>query len=310
MRRCLKIANPKEKSAKNAKNGRDAHIRKTDDIIVRADADVTNVATESEKCEATKKKSARIAVIIIIVSALVFILSGGYLLYKFAYVPYKQEKEFGQYKTGEKATVSVSSETGEVKVDVPVDFDKLKKANEDIYAWINIPGTKVDYPVLQSKDDNAYYLNHTINGERSVYGSIYTEDYNNKDFNDFNTLIYGHNMKNKTMFGGLKEFRDASFFEKNRYIFVYQENRILKYEIFAACSWDNKHILANRNFNLSENRTAYLEEIFAVRDMSSQIKRDIKVTADDRIITLSTCMNNKEKRFIVSGVLIYDSQNP
>ncbi len=117
-------------------------------------------------------------------------------------------------------------------------------------------------------------------------------------------------MKNGTMFGSLKKFRDASFFEENRYINVYMENRILKYEVFAACTWDNKHILANRNFDLSENRELYLEEIFSVRDMNSQINEDITVTAEDRIITLSTCMNNKEKRFIVSGVLVYDSQNP
>lgn len=203
-----------------------------------------------------------------------------------------------------------SSEQAVQEVEVPVDFEKLKKANPHIYAWINVPGTKVDYPILRSPDDNAFYLNHTINGQKSLYGSIYTEDYNGMDFMDFNTLLYGHNMKNGTMFGSLKKFRDASFFEENRYINVYMENRILKYEIFAACTWDNKHILATRNFDLETNRTLYIEDIFAVRDMKSQIKKDITVTSEDRLITLSTCMNNDAKRFIVSGVLIYDSANP
>lgn len=208
-------------------------------------------------------------------------------------------------------TTAVSSENVSSDVEVPVDFKKLKKANSDIYAWINIPGIDgLDYPILQSEKSNSYYLKHTVNGEWSVYGSIFTENYNKKDFSDFNTLVYGHNMKNGTMFGSLKKFRDADFFEKNRYIYIYTENRILKYEIFAACTWDNKHILATRNFESSENRAAYLDEIFAVRDMNSQIKKDIKVTPDDKIITLSTCMNNDDKRFIVSGVLIYDSQNP
>ncbi len=210
------------------------------------------------------------------------------------------------------ATISTNqSNTDDDDVVVPVDFAKLKKANSDIYAWITIPGIDaLDYPILQHESNNAYYLNRTVNKKKSVYGSIFTEDYNNKDFNDFNTLIYGHNMKNGTMFGSLKKFRDAKFFKKNRYIYIYMENRILKYEIFAACVWDNKHIIANRNFDLEENRTQYLEEIFAVRGMNSQIKKDITVTAQDRIVTLSTCMNNGEKRFIVSGVLIYDSQNP
>lgn len=200
-----------------------------------------------------------------------------------------------------------SQENANNEVPVPVDFDKLEKANSDIYAWISIPAVNVDYPILQSETDNSYYLDHTVNGQKSVYGSIYTENYNNKDFSDFNTLIYGHNMKNGTMFGSLKKFRDSTFFNENRYITVYLEGRILKYEIFAAYTWDNKHILLSRNFESEHNRKVYLEEIFAVRDMNSQISKEIQVTENDRIITLSTCMNNKDKRFLVSGVLVYDS---
>lgn len=192
-------------------------------------------------------------------------------------------------------------------VEVPVDFDKLKKANPEIYAWISIPEVKVDYPILQSESDNGFYLNHTVNGQKSVYGSIYTEDYNSKDFSDFNTLVYGHNMKNGTMFGSLKKYRDAEFFKNNRFITVYMPGRILKYEIFAAYTWDNKHILLTRNFETGYNRKSYIEEIFAVRDMKSQINKEITVTEDDRIITLSTCMGDKSKRFLVSGVLVYDS---
>lgn len=210
-------------------------------------------------------------------------------------------------------TTSVSSneENTPDKVEVPVDFKKLKKTNKDIYAWIRIPGLDVvDYPIVQHPKNNAYYLNRSIKKEWSVYGSIFTEDYNQKDFMDFNTLVYGHNMRNGTMFGSLKKFRDAQFFEENRYIYVYMENRILKYEIFAACTWDNKHIIDGNNFDIEQGRTAYLQNIFSVRDMNSQVKNDIEVTAEDRIITLSTCMNDKEKRFIVSGVLIYDSQHP
>ncbi len=224
-------------------------------------------------------------------------------------VHYYQVWEMKQFAK-EVTVSSTSSQKEEVKVDVPVNFKKLKKANPDIYAWINIPNTVIDYPILQSEESNSYYLDHTVNGNRSAYGSIYTEDYNNKDFSDFNTVIYGHNMKNGTMFGSLKKFRDSSFFEKNRYINVYLENRILKYEIFAACTWDNKHILANNDFLLEEERSDYIERIFNVRDMNSQIKKDLEVTSEDKIITLSTCMNNKKKRFIVSGVLVYDSQNP
>ena len=106
-----------------------------------------------------------------------------FLAYQQIIQPSCQSSELDDYKAD--STV-VSSQ--EVKLDIPVDFDKLKKANKDIYAWIVVPGTQVDYPVLQHKSNNAYYLNRTINKEWSAYGSIFTEDYNNKDFNDLGTL--------------------------------------------------------------------------------------------------------------------------
>lgn len=242
-------------------------------------------------------------IIVLVICLGVVIASAGYFINS-----YFESKKIENLR--DHVLVSSEQETGDKKdnkVAVPVDFDKLERVNPDIYAWISIPEVDVDYPILQSDSDNGFYLNHTVNGKQSVYGSIYTEDYNNKDFSDFNTLVYGHNMKNGTMFGSLKKYRDAEFFNKNRFITVYLPGRILKYEIFAAYTWDNKHVLLTRNFDNAENRATYLEEIFAVRDMNSQIKRDIDVSADDKIITLSTCMNDKSRRFLVSGVLVYDS---
>ncbi len=242
-------------------------------------------------------------IIVLLICTVALIACGLYFINN-----YLQNQNIEDLKQEVSLPTESNNKTEEKKeVQVPVDFEKLKKANPDIYAWISIPEVKVDYPILQSENDNAFYLNHTVNGKKSVYGSIYTENYNYKDFSDFNTLVYGHNMKNGTMFGSLKKYRDAAFFNENRFITVYMPGRILKYEIFAAVTWDNKHILASRDFESAENRKIYIDEIFAVRDMNSQIKRDITVTENDRIITLSTCMNNKLKRFIVSGVLVYDS---
>ena len=84
---------------------------------------------------------------------------------------------------------------GTEQMENPIDFDSLTAQYPDIYAWIRIPGTKVDYPIVQREGDNGYYLNHTIDGKKKTEGSIYTEDYNSKDFGDANTVIYGHNMK-------------------------------------------------------------------------------------------------------------------
>ena len=193
-------------------------------------------------------------------------------------------------------------------VETPVDFVELKKKNPDIYAWINIPGTSVDYPVLRREDDNSYYLNHTVEEKKSIYGSIYTENYNDTDFADFNTVIYGHNMKNGTMFGTLKKYRDKAFFEQNQYINIYMPGRIMKYQIFAAYVWDNRHILLSLDFSNEDIREAYIDMILSTRKMNANINSGLPVTKDDRIITLSTCTGNDEERYLVQGVLIYDSR--
>ena len=93
----------------------------------------------------------------------------------------------------------------------PVDFAGMWETNEDVYAWITVPGTVIDYPILQHATDNTYYLNYNIDGSYGYPGCIYTENMNSKEFTDNNTVIYGHNMKNGTMFAGLHKFEDAAF---------------------------------------------------------------------------------------------------
>ena len=86
---------------------------------------------------------------------------------------------------------------------IPIVFAALQQINPDAFAWIRIPGTAIDYPVLQREGDNSYYLDHTAEGIQAAEGAIFTEDYNTKTFEDVNTVIYGHDMKNGTMFQNL-----------------------------------------------------------------------------------------------------------
>lgn len=201
-----------------------------------------------------------------------------------------------------------ASEKNANYVEPPVNFVSLKKINPDIYAWINIPGTVIDYPILRSADDNAYYLTHTAENQKSSYGAIYTEDYNDTDFADFNTVIYGHNMKNGTMFGSLRKYRSKDFFDSNREINIYMPGRIMKYRIFAAHITDDRHILLSYDFSNASVRDKYISDIFANKKMNSFFDENVGVTADDRIITLSTCTGKTEERYLVQGVLIYDSR--
>ncbi len=218
---------------------------------------------------------------------------------------------------GDAAQIDPVIVPGKNEVPVPIDFSVLQDANADVYAWIRIPlqGEEeqyiANYPILQSPSDTDptqnYYLTHDINRQKSVYGAIYTQDYNNKGFGDFNTLVYGHNMRDGSMFGTLKKYRDPAFFEANSEILVYMPGRILKYRIFAAYVYDDRHILFHFNNDNPLDCERYLDELFAERKMSANIDRTVPVTVNDRIITLSTCTTRDTERYLVQGVLIYDS---
>lgn len=189
-------------------------------------------------------------------------------------------------------------------VENPINFQTLSSINSDIYAWIRIPSTEIDYPIAQRAGDDAYYLSHDIYQKPRFAGCIYTEDCNSKDFTDPNTVIYGHNMKNKSMFQNLHKFEDKNFFESNPYVYIYTSDKVLIYEIFAAYTYDDRHIMDSFNFEDKSTFEKYLQNIKNMKGKNRNI-RDISVTADDKIITLSTCAGGQtSSRYLVQAVLI------
>ncbi len=197
----------------------------------------------------------------------------------------------------------------EMGVPIPeksIDFTDLQEnTNADIYAWIYIPDSKIDYPIVQHPTDNYYYLNYNLDGTKGYPGCIYTEDYNVRDFTDPNTVIYGHNMKNGTMFAGLHNYEDIQYFDENPYVYIYTPDKLLVYEIFAAYEYSDKHILYNYDCTNETIYQNYLDEISNVRSMNCNIREGVEVTTEDKIITLSTCIANKpNNRYLVQGVLL------
>lgn len=189
----------------------------------------------------------------------------------------------------------------------PIDFTSLKEKNPDIYAWIKIPGTSVDYAVLQSDDEpEDYYLNHNLDGKYEFAGSIYSQMLNSKDFTDPNTILYGHNMNNGSMFASLHKFRNKEFFDNNKYIYIYTPGHILTYEIYSAYRFDSRHILYAYDLNNKEIFREYVEMTKNPKSAIVNVRSETQVTADDRIITLSTCITNDNYRYLVQGVLIDD----
>jgi sortase B len=191
-----------------------------------------------------------------------------------------------------------------VDMENPIDFNVLQEENPDIYAWIRIPDTNIDYPIAQREGDDSYYLTHDMYQEVRFAGCIYTEDCNSKDFMDPNTLIYGHNMKNGSMFQNLHLFEDEEFFEEHPDVYIYTPDGVLKYTIFAAYTYDNRHIMNSFDFDDKEVFKEYLEEIFKVRSMDAQIRQNVEVTVEDHIITLATCVGGApQNRYLVQAVL-------
>ncbi len=189
-----------------------------------------------------------------------------------------------------------------------VDFAALQEDTcADIYAWISIPDTRIDYPVLQHPSDDTYYLNYNLDGSKGYPGCIYTERENSRDFSDFNTVIYGHNMKNGSMFHDLHSYEDESFLTDHPYVYIYTPDRVMRYRIFAAYPYDDRHLLYSFDYATPEGRAGYLSEIFSIRSMSAVLDDQVAVTSDDRLITLSTCVGSQnEKRYLVQAVLVND----
>lgn len=209
--------------------------------------------------------------------------------------------------TKTKTKKAKDSDTDTPIINGNINFTDLWKINKDIYAWIRVPNTAIDYPILQTSGDDAFYLEHNLYGQYSFAGSIYTEKLNSKDFEDPNTVIYGHNLLNGTMFASLHNFRNPDFFANNEYFYIYLPNHTLTYRIFAAYEYDDRHLMYSFNYNDEEEFARYLEYAQNPENSMTYNIRECGVTTDNTIVTLSTCMDNiSTSRYLVQGVLILD----
>ena len=207
--------------------------------------------------------------------------------------------------------VELPEDIAQEEEEIPIDFAKLQEINPELYAWIEIPGTVIDYPIAQHDgQDQSYYLTHSMYGEKQSAGCIHTQNLNSKDFTDPNTVIYGHNMKNGSMFKGLHSFEDRTFFDENRYVYIYTPEHVLTYEIFAAYETDSYHLLVTYDFDDPEVYERYLNYITGLESMYVNIRKDVEVDKDDRIITLSTCVGGRpNSRYLVQAVLLEDGES-
>lgn len=187
----------------------------------------------------------------------------------------------------------------------PIDFSSLQeKENKDIYAWIKINNTRIDYPVLQHPEDDSYYLVHTVDDTYGYPGSIYTEKLNTKTFEDPVTVLLGHYMKDGSMFTGLHQFMDRDFFDENDEVIIYLPDREIHYQIFAAVHTDNRRILVWNHFDYEENLKSYLEQVMATPESKEDhIREGVELPTDGHYIIMQTCVDESaDLRYMVMAV--------
>ncbi len=189
---------------------------------------------------------------------------------------------------------SGDTEPDNVEESLPLDFDKLKRINGDTVGWIRIDYTNIDYPIVKGSD-NVYYLNHSFYRESNVNGWIFENSSNSSNFDDENTVIFGHNTNGHTMFSELKDIYNGDL-GNDITIYVYLENKTLSYKVFSIYLED-----PNNTINISRYTN---KDIVEYMESKSKIRMAANAFEDDKILTLSTCNNVTSDRLILHAKLI------
>ena len=191
-----------------------------------------------------------------------------------------------------------------------VDFSQLKKQNEDIFAWLYVPDTAIDYPVCQSMEgDDSYYISHNAMKQEDPKGAIYTECANLKNMCDFNEVLHGSSPSDGSMFSDLQKFLDRKYFDEHEYIYIYTEGNALIYMTFAAFVREDIRLLAQYDFTYASGCQAFLDEIYENKSMNKIVRNgwEKQVEPENFIITLTTHFaEDPSKQVVVVGCLVGD----
>ena len=245
--------------------------------------------------------------------------------------PEEPEKPGTDEAGGEKPTDIVLIQPDDVEV--PVDFETAKKAWPDVYAYIKIPGAsnmaiREGNFLVQRPGDDDYYLYRDLDGKTNQAGTLYTQaSFNNPDLNDPVTLIYGHNMRNGTMLGGLRNYADAMSFGEDTVVEIYQQGRRMTYRIFAAIPYDDTNILYYHDFTDEQVFADFFAALGKAAKDKNYVGADhqngfcpavgsVHVNADDlpvwgdKVIVLSTCIGDDVHRYLMLAKRVEDSDEP
>lgn len=196
---------------------------------------------------------------------------------------------------------------------------------KDVYAWIEVPefasalgsSTELSYPVAQHPSDRDFYLNRDLDGNTNKAGTLFTEaivedkTINSRDLNDPVTVIYGHNMANRTMFGGLQTFLSKMDFSKQHLVYMYQKDRRVTYQIVGGVQYDLSHIIYYHDFTNDEVFNSFFDQLWKETDGTTNLDKANKPVAGDKVLILSVCKNGDDNhRYLVVCKMIEDTADP
>ena len=196
---------------------------------------------------------------------------------------------------------------------------------KDVYAWLDIPefktalGTSTDlsYPVAQHPTDREFYLNRDLDGNSNKAGTIFSEatcegkTINSRDLNDPVTVLYGHNMANRTMFGGLQTFVSKMDFSQQHLVYMYQKDRRVTYQIVGGMQYDLSHIIYYHDFSNDEVFNSFFDQLWKETEGSTNLDKDNKPVAGDKVLILSVCKNGDDNhRYLIVCKMIEDTADP
>lgn len=180
-----------------------------------------------------------------------------------------------------------------------VDHEALAAMNGDYACWLYAPGTQIDYPVVHG-EDNSRYLSTLFNGEKNASGTLFIDYRNLADFADPNTLIYGHHMRNDSMFGQINDYQEQAFYAAHPYMLVMSGKEIAVIEVLAGYTTSSSDHCYDIAISDEEDMEAFVETARGKSDFTS----GVEVSGSDRLVTLSTCAYAFENaRYIVIGRL-------
>jgi len=246
-----------------------------------------------------KKKNNRILNLMLIFFILLFLISS-----------IKIVRWYLNNKDNEKVLEEISQAITTKKVEgeekeFTVNFNMLKKKNDDTIAFLKVNGTNIEIPVVKTKD-NDYYLTHNFNNEYNSAGWIFA-DYKNKfDGTDKNIVIYGHNMRDNSMFGSLKNVLKEEWYRNkdNARILLITEKEYCVYEVFSVYQIEKENYCIQTSF---ENDEAFTKFVKTIKDRSVN-NFNVEVTKKDSILTLSTCANNNKYRVVLHAKKVNDKK--